>query len=157
MEAARTSETSVDNYFTRQHFPEDNSELHTRSRENLKSHKSIVVQIKIRLSCGTRIFLSAFTGVYHRFSFLWRRQCTGLWRWAALVSLQYQLSQLRRPRDLFLAHIITAYYIKINFTDLGRIALLSVCSSFIVRIIWPIYTKLDLNLASLGTTHTHAF
>jgi hypothetical protein len=29
MEAARTSETSVDNYFTRQYIPEDNSELHT--------------------------------------------------------------------------------------------------------------------------------
>jgi hypothetical protein len=36
MEAARTSETSVDNYFTRQYIPEDNSELHTRRRENLK-------------------------------------------------------------------------------------------------------------------------
>jgi hypothetical protein len=38
MEAARTSETSVDNYFTRQYIPEDNSELHTRRNENLKSH-----------------------------------------------------------------------------------------------------------------------
>jgi hypothetical protein len=38
MEAARTSETSVDNYFTRQYIPEDNSELHTRRCENLKSH-----------------------------------------------------------------------------------------------------------------------
>jgi hypothetical protein len=27
IEAARTSETSVDNYFTRQYIPEDNSEL----------------------------------------------------------------------------------------------------------------------------------
>jgi hypothetical protein len=35
MEAARTSETSVDNYFTRQYIPEDKSE---RRRENLKSH-----------------------------------------------------------------------------------------------------------------------
>jgi hypothetical protein len=26
-----------DNYFTRQYIPEDNSELHTRRRENLKS------------------------------------------------------------------------------------------------------------------------
>jgi hypothetical protein len=34
MEAARTSETSVDNYFTRQYIPEDKSELHTRRREN---------------------------------------------------------------------------------------------------------------------------
>jgi hypothetical protein len=41
MEAARTSETSVDNYFTRQYVPDDNSELHTRRRENLKSHMSM--------------------------------------------------------------------------------------------------------------------
>jgi hypothetical protein len=39
MEAARTSETSVDNYFTRQYIPEDKSEHHTHRRENLKSHK----------------------------------------------------------------------------------------------------------------------
>jgi hypothetical protein len=38
MEAAPTSETSVDNYFTWQYIPEDKSELHTRRRENLKSH-----------------------------------------------------------------------------------------------------------------------
>jgi hypothetical protein len=38
MEAACTSETSVDNYFTRQYIPENKSELHTRHRENLKSH-----------------------------------------------------------------------------------------------------------------------
>jgi hypothetical protein len=38
METARTSETSVDNYFTRQYIPEDKSEHHTRRRENLKSH-----------------------------------------------------------------------------------------------------------------------
>jgi hypothetical protein len=37
MEAARTSETSVDNYFTRQYIPEDNPELHSRRRENFKS------------------------------------------------------------------------------------------------------------------------
>jgi hypothetical protein len=33
---------SVDNYFTRQYIPEDKSELHTRRRENLKSHILIV-------------------------------------------------------------------------------------------------------------------
>jgi hypothetical protein len=38
MEAVRTSETSVDNHFTRQYIPEDNFEHHTRRRENLKSH-----------------------------------------------------------------------------------------------------------------------
>jgi hypothetical protein len=39
MEAVRTSETSVDKYFTRQYIPEDNSELHTRLSDNLKSHR----------------------------------------------------------------------------------------------------------------------
>jgi hypothetical protein len=38
MEAVRTSETSVNNYFTRQYIPEGNSEHHTRRRENLKPH-----------------------------------------------------------------------------------------------------------------------
>jgi hypothetical protein len=41
MEAVRTSETSVNNYFTRQYNPEDSSEHHTRRRENLKSHKEM--------------------------------------------------------------------------------------------------------------------
>jgi hypothetical protein len=31
MEAVRTSETSVDNHFTRQYIPEDNSELQIQS------------------------------------------------------------------------------------------------------------------------------
>jgi hypothetical protein len=43
MEAAITFEMSADNYFTQQCIPEDNSELHTRRRENLKSHVSFVV------------------------------------------------------------------------------------------------------------------
>jgi hypothetical protein len=38
MEAASTSETLVDSYFTRQYIPEDKSEVHTRRRENLKYH-----------------------------------------------------------------------------------------------------------------------
>jgi hypothetical protein len=41
MEEVRTSETSFDNHFTRQYNPEDNSEHHTRRRENLKSHPSV--------------------------------------------------------------------------------------------------------------------
>jgi hypothetical protein len=41
MESVRTSETSVDNHFTRQYIPEDSSEHHTRRRENLKSHTII--------------------------------------------------------------------------------------------------------------------
>jgi hypothetical protein len=49
MEAVRTSETSVDNYFTRQYIPEDNSEHHTRRRENLKSHMVLFNDTKIIL------------------------------------------------------------------------------------------------------------
>jgi hypothetical protein len=45
MEAVRTSETSVDNHFTLQYIPEDNSEHHTRRRENLKSH-TVCVDVK---------------------------------------------------------------------------------------------------------------
>jgi hypothetical protein len=41
MEAVRTSETTVDKYFTRQYIPEDKSELHTRRRENLKTRKDV--------------------------------------------------------------------------------------------------------------------
>jgi hypothetical protein len=48
MEAVRTSETSVDNQFTRQYNPEDSSEYHTRRRENLKSH--IPVHISFQLN-----------------------------------------------------------------------------------------------------------
>jgi hypothetical protein len=43
IEAARTSESSVYNYFTRQYIPEDNSELHTRRRENLKSQRGKII------------------------------------------------------------------------------------------------------------------
>jgi hypothetical protein len=47
LEAARTSETSVDiKLRTRQYFPED-SELHTRRRENLKSHKVFVIFLSV--------------------------------------------------------------------------------------------------------------
>jgi hypothetical protein len=44
MEAVRTSETSVDNHFTRQYNPEDSSEHHTRRRENLKSHSDYIIK-----------------------------------------------------------------------------------------------------------------
>jgi hypothetical protein len=50
IEAARTSETSVDIYLTtRQYIPED-SELHTRRRENLKSHMFLRMFIKFDTS-----------------------------------------------------------------------------------------------------------
>jgi hypothetical protein len=45
MEAVRTSETSVDNYFTRQYIPEDNSE---RDRDSLVMYKFIKIEIILR-------------------------------------------------------------------------------------------------------------
>jgi hypothetical protein len=38
MEAVRTSETSVNIYLTTRQYIREDSELHTRRRENLKSH-----------------------------------------------------------------------------------------------------------------------
>jgi hypothetical protein len=38
MEAESTSETSVNIYLTRRQYIPEDSELHTRRRENLKSH-----------------------------------------------------------------------------------------------------------------------
>jgi hypothetical protein len=44
MEAVRSSETSVHfNVITRRYIPED-SKLHTRRRENLKSHKFMLTE-----------------------------------------------------------------------------------------------------------------
>jgi hypothetical protein len=52
MEAVRTSETSVDNHFTRQYNPEDSSEHHTRRRENLKSHINLALVLIIKWGGG---------------------------------------------------------------------------------------------------------
>jgi hypothetical protein len=64
------SETSVDNHFTRQYIPEDNSELHTRRRENLKSHKKLFHNILE----GSHIFVA----VTERLVFIchWRKGVT---------------------------------------------------------------------------------
>jgi hypothetical protein len=47
----------VDNHFTRQYNPEDNSEHHTRRRENLKSHivnkVCAITEKKVKQSCYT--------------------------------------------------------------------------------------------------------
>jgi hypothetical protein len=60
MEAVRTSETSVDNNFTRQYIPENNSEHHTRRRENLKSHMLILSQNTKETLCKTVSHLNNF-------------------------------------------------------------------------------------------------
>jgi len=51
MEAARTSETSVDIQLTQQYIPED-SELHTRRRETLKSHTIFEVHCEEDVDVG---------------------------------------------------------------------------------------------------------
>jgi hypothetical protein len=63
MEAARTSEASVDIQLrTRQYIPED-SELHARRRENLKSHnvRKVVRLVISRTSCFPCSRKSAWT------------------------------------------------------------------------------------------------
>jgi hypothetical protein len=55
MEAVRTSETSVDNHFTRQYNPEDSSEHHTRRRENLKSHNILWAHLFLYVALFTTL------------------------------------------------------------------------------------------------------
>jgi hypothetical protein len=71
MEAVRTSETSVDNHFRRQYNPEDNSEHHTRRRENLKSRKkgtdnSVFLVPRTRKNCNIRNEKTAASATYKR-------------------------------------------------------------------------------------------
>jgi hypothetical protein len=64
MEAVRTCETSGNiNFTTRRYFPED-SNLHTRCRENLKSHISTVALYSLHLGIGPQPggCLRAFVG-----------------------------------------------------------------------------------------------
>jgi hypothetical protein len=49
MEAARTSETSVDIQLKTRHYIPEDSELHTRRRENLKSHIGMAANGQQRL------------------------------------------------------------------------------------------------------------
>jgi hypothetical protein len=45
MEAVRTSETSVDNHFTRQYNPEDNSELKTDNLNEAKAEREVTFHL----------------------------------------------------------------------------------------------------------------
>jgi hypothetical protein len=65
MEAVRTSETSVDNHFTWQYIPEDNSEHHTRCRENLKSHKDIRGFVTLQSATDINSSMSKSTCTLH--------------------------------------------------------------------------------------------
>jgi hypothetical protein len=64
MEAVRTSETSVDNRFTRQYIPKDNSEHHTRRRENLNSHT-------VREWLSVVVLTSSFSSIFTESHFIY--------------------------------------------------------------------------------------
>jgi hypothetical protein len=50
--------TKEHDYFTRQYIPEDNSEHHTRRRENLKSHRTRLINgTKERSKIGKYILI----------------------------------------------------------------------------------------------------
>jgi hypothetical protein len=73
MEAARTSETSVDNHFTRQYNPEDSSEHHTRRRENLKSHNNQLPSTLDQPSleqCDNKVYFYVNFSCQHKMSLL---------------------------------------------------------------------------------------
>jgi hypothetical protein len=64
----------IDNHFTRQYNPEDNSEHHTRRRENLKSHTIATLltqQIYIIWHLSCRIFHSQDHVLWSRTVWLW--------------------------------------------------------------------------------------
>jgi hypothetical protein len=65
-EVHAASETLVNNYFTRQYIPEDNSELHTCRRENLKSHKDYS-----RMLLGVRRSTRQRKLIYDNFNTSW--------------------------------------------------------------------------------------
>jgi hypothetical protein len=48
MEAVRTSETAVDNHFTRQYIPEDNSEQSVCKAENLREDAFSLKRIPLK-------------------------------------------------------------------------------------------------------------
>jgi hypothetical protein len=59
MEAARTSETSVDNYFTRQHILEDNSEFRTGSQQQVLN-RTVTDSVFIINDCYSGALLYSF-------------------------------------------------------------------------------------------------
>jgi hypothetical protein len=65
MEEARTSETSVDNYFTRQYIPEDKSEIHSCSSHDVwifPAYKNILLlQTQRKRRPGTSILFGVAT------------------------------------------------------------------------------------------------
>jgi hypothetical protein len=75
MEAARSSETSVVNYFKRQYFPEDNSELHEYRMISIHLYDisvsdiiSIYLWYRLQIVAHS-LFITLVPSVEHRSSF----------------------------------------------------------------------------------------
>jgi hypothetical protein len=65
-EAVRTSETSVDNYFTRQYIPEDNSEHQSVVKVlNLKIHFIVTVCYKDKCNIGLLKIMALVLSMLH--------------------------------------------------------------------------------------------
>jgi len=59
MEAARTSETSVDNYFTRQYIPEDNSEHQEEIQSIILQSARLALKLRYSDAVWTLVSTSA--------------------------------------------------------------------------------------------------
>jgi hypothetical protein len=75
MDAERTLETSVNIYLTaRQYIPED-SNLHARSRDNLKSHKFAIACPLVRAHWNSKVFFTPQHGNWRQHGNLGNDNC----------------------------------------------------------------------------------
>jgi hypothetical protein len=144
MEAARTSETSVDNHFTRQYNPEDSSEHHTRRRENLKSH---IVLCICPISKYTVYPESSENTIVLRFINLLKR-----------VFLLFQVSTSRIYWDLFsrqmlnqVSYIFTVAFLYKTWSDLKTVMfILYIYITANITYTWAWYSNHFSSLCELG-------
>jgi hypothetical protein len=98
IEAACTSETSVDIYLTTwQYIPED-SELHTRHHENLKSHMNLnnLITVPNHLKTYFTLFFLSFDH-FHFLSFIFSREV----KFLALDGSVFEVSTVLTMRTHF--------------------------------------------------------
>jgi hypothetical protein len=84
----RDDETSVDNHFTRQYIQEDNSEHHTRRRENLKSQILSCVNLVVE-------YLNYYQNIY-KFIFKLSQRRVQLPYWHPIQRLSFIMFIFRR-------------------------------------------------------------
>jgi hypothetical protein len=66
MEAASTSETSVNFYQTTRRYNPEDSHLHTRRRENLESYESLVEELLNAMGCKKSLAKNSFLGLVYQ-------------------------------------------------------------------------------------------